>query len=303
MKTVTFLKNAEWKLGVSTARGILDIEKAVQSSSQSANSHYPVTIAQLISGGEEAKSEIMEIVELSLNSDQKDLFLDEKDLKLGASVLGPEKIICVGLNYKRHAEESNMPLPEKPILFNKFNNALCGHEEKIPLPNIAKEFDYEGELAIVIGKETKDVSKDDALNFVYGYTVANDFSARDLQFQSGQWMLGKTSDNFCPLGPYLISADEIKDPNNLNIKTYVNGEERQNSSTSDMIFHCDEIISFVSKHMTLNPGDIILTGTPEGVIMGYEEDKRQWLTAGDEIVIEIENLGELRNELVAESSH
>lgn len=164
------------------------------------------------------------------------------------------------------------------------------------MPESAEKFDYEAELVIIIGKEARNVSKEEALSYVFGYTIGNDFSARDLQMRTGQWLLGKTCDGFAPIGPYITTADEIN-PNNLKVQCKVNNEIRQSANTRDMIFDCATIISYVSKHMTLKPGDIIFTGTPSGVILGYPEDKQSWLKSGDEIKINIENLGTLVNVL------
>ena len=155
--------------------------------------------------------------------------------------------------------------------------------------------DYEGELALVIGKKASNVSQQDALSHVYGYCIANDLSARDLQFKSPQWLLGKSNDDCCPLGPYLVTADEIGDVQALQIRTHLNGEIRQDSNTSMMMFKCDEIISYLSQHFTLYPGDIVLTGTPAGVIFGKPENERVWLKAGDVVTVEIEKLGKLSN--------
>lgn len=210
----------------------------------------------------------------------------------------PEKIICVGLNYKKHAEESNMAIPEKPVLFNKFANSLAAHEEDIPAVYDSNENDYEAELAIIIGKEAKSVSKEEALNYVFGYANANDLSARDLQFRTNQWLLGKAIDKYLPLGPYLVTADEVGNPNNLTIQTIYNGKIVQDSNTSDMIFKCDEIISYISHYLTLKPGDIIITGTPEGVLFGLPENERKYMSKGDEMIIQIEKLGQLKNKLV-----
>ncbi|MBO1002328.1 fumarylacetoacetate hydrolase family protein [Pseudogracilibacillus auburnensis] len=212
----------------------------------------------------------------------------------------PSTIICVGLNYRKHAEETNAPIPESPILFNKFKNTINAHNGVVPLPKKSQEVDYEVELGIVIGKHCKDVSVDEALHYVAGYTAVNDFSARDLQMKTPQWMLGKISDGFCPAGPNLVTKSTITDPNNLTLKTTLNGKVRQDSNTSDMIFSCAEIVSYLSEHMTLSPGDLILTGTPEGVILGDPEGERVWLKDGDELVVEIEKIGQLKNTMVDE---
>lgn len=211
------------------------------------------------------------------------------------AVLNPGKLICIGLNYKKHAEETNMPLPELPVVFSKFSDSVAAHHDVIPYPAETKQLDYEAELAIVIGRTASQVSEEEALDYVFGYCCANDLSARDLQMRSGQWLLGKTGDGFAPLGPYIATSDEIPDPDALRISASVNGKTVQDSNTSDMIFSCREIIAYLSKHFTLRPGDVILTGTPEGVVLGQPECDRAWLKPGDEITISIEGLGELTN--------
>ena len=226
--------------------------------------------------------------------------LSEETLIYGPCVTDPDKIICVGLNYRKHAEETNAAIPQYPILFNKFNNTLTGHGHDIALPRVTKEVDYEAELVIVIGKQAKYISKEEALDHVYGYCCVNDLSARDLQMRTPQWLLGKSCDDFSPLGPYLVTVDEVGNPNDLKISTTVNGKVRQNSNTADMIFHCDEVVSYISQHMTLYPGDIILTGTPEGVVLGDPVDKRVYLKDGDVVTISIEKLGSLTNRMVSE---
>jgi 2-keto-4-pentenoate hydratase/2-oxohepta-3-ene-1,7-dioic acid hydratase in catechol pathway len=224
----------------------------------------------------------------------KSVLVGEAKAKFGPAVPNPEKIICVGLNYRQHAAETGSAIPPVPLLFNKFNNALTGHRSTVKLPSkVDKMFDYEVELVIVIGKTARDVSEADALKYVFGYANGNDLSARGLQRATSQFMLGKIPDGFAPLGPWVVSADQIKDPNNLAIQTYVNGKIRQDLNTSDMIYDCKTIISYCSKHMTLKPGDIIYTGTPQGVILGYPKDKQKWLKAGDRVKTVVENLGEL----------
>lgn len=222
--------------------------------------------------------------------------LDETSLHLAPVLTNPGKIICVGLNYRRHAAESGLPVPSTPVLFSKFNNSLAGHREPIPLPPVAQQYDYEVELAVVIGRRARNIGSKEALECVFGYCTANDLSARDLQTRTSQWLLGKTLDKFLPLGPHLVTADEVRDPQNLALRCWVNGELRQNSSTADMIFSVAEIISYISQHFTLEPGDVICTGTPEGVILGMPE--KVWLRAGDEVTVEVEGLGRLTNRMV-----
>ncbi len=219
----------------------------------------------------------------------------EQEVEFLPAVLNPGKLICIGLNYKRHAEETGMPLPDKPVVFGKFADSLTAHGKVIPYPQATKRLDYEAELAIVIGRTAVSVTEEEALDYVFGYCCANDLSARDLQGQSSQWLLGKTGEGFAPLGPYIATADEIPEPNALKIGTRVNGVTVQDSNTSDMIFSCRELISFLSRHMTLRPGDVILTGTPEGVILGKPKEERVWLKPGDEMTVFVEGLGELTN--------
>ena len=210
-------------------------------------------------------------------------------------VLQPQKIICVGLNYRSHVEETRDKIPESPVLFSKYSNSLAGSGDIITIPKETKQLDYEGELGIVIGKKGSNIIESDALDHVFGYFIGNDISARDLQFRTSQWLLGKTGDGFYPCGPFITTADEIRDPQKLSIRTELNGELRQDSDTSYMIFSCSYLISYISRFMTLYPGDIISTGTPEGVILGMPEDRRVWIRSGDRVSIEIEGLGMLEN--------
>jgi 2-keto-4-pentenoate hydratase/2-oxohepta-3-ene-1,7-dioic acid hydratase in catechol pathway len=222
--------------------------------------------------------------------------LDEGALTLGPCVPDPGKIVCVGLNYRRHAEEAGMQVPETPILFNKFSNSLAACGEDVPLPaDLAQRYDYEAELCVVIGRTSRRVSEADALDHVWGYCNCNDVSARDLQFRSTQWMLGKALDRFFPIGPHLVSADEAGDPQAMSIRCLVNGDVRQDSNTADMVFGVAELVSYISRYITLEPGDVIATGTPEGVAQGRPD--KAWLRPGDEVVVEVGGLGQLRNRM------
>ena len=220
----------------------------------------------------------------------------EAGLRLGPCVPRPGKIVCVGLNYRRHAEEAGMPVPETPILFNKFSNTPAASGEDVPLPDVAEQYDYEAELCVVMGRTARRVSRAEALDHVWGYCNGNDLSARDLQFRTTQWMLGKTLDKFFPIGPHLVSADEAGDPQAMGIRCLVNGDVRQDSSTADMVFGVAELVAYISRHLTLEPGDVIATGTPQGVAQGRPD--RAWLRPGDEVVVEIGGLGQLRNRMV-----
>jgi 2-keto-4-pentenoate hydratase/2-oxohepta-3-ene-1,7-dioic acid hydratase in catechol pathway len=295
MKLFTFWDGEKYALGVQTKLGSLHVELA-------GNGHGLVStdIMHIIEEGEPALALLKEWAD-GMNETNAAYWLDESKLEYGPCVTEPGKIICVGLNYRKHAEETNAAIPTSPILFNKFSNSLAGNSEAICIPSATHKLDYEAELAIVIGKRAKHVTKEKALHYVFGYCPANDLSARDLQLKTSQWLLGKSCDGFCPIGPYLTTADEVGDPNDLAISTIVNGEVRQSSNTSDMIFYCDEIISYISRHMTLEPGDIILTGTPEGVVLGYPPERQIYLKSGDIVTIEIEKLGALTNSFTVET--
>ena len=205
----------------------------------------------------------------------------------------PGKIVCVGLNYRAHAEEQGAKLPERPMLFAKWPTALSGPGDPILLPSITREVDYEGELAVLIGSRVKGVSAANALEAVRGYLCANDVTARDLQRADRQFTRSKSLDGFCPVGPAFVSAADVGDPQSLRLRTLVNGEVRQDSSTADMIFTVAELIAFVSEAITLEPGDLLLTGTPSGV--GVFRDPPVFLADGDVVTVEIEKIGSLTN--------
>ncbi len=278
-------------LGVKTDRGVLDVSAAASA----LNMPAPTDMDDLLQNG---KGGILKsVVDAAAAKGTPALFLREETIAYAPLVTRPEKIIMMGFNYRKHAEETGPPIPKDPPLFNKYNNALNHHDGVIKLPtHAAKEFDYEVELVIVFGKECANVSEADALNYVAGYATGNDFSARDLQTLTSQFMIGKTSDGFAPVGPYLVTSDLVKDPNNLRLETRVNGVQRQDWNTNDMIFNCKQLISFASRVMTIKPGDIFYTGTPQGVIFGEKKPRaeRAWLKPGDEVACSLEGLGELR---------
>lgn len=299
MKLLTFKKDGSIRLGVKTDKGVLDVAAAAEKLSVES---VPSSIHEVIDGGDLAVQALAALTDrAAAASEAAGCWLDEAELALGPCVPNPGKIICVGLNYRKHAEETNSPVPEYPILFNKFNNTVSAHGDEIAIPRTTQKVDYEAELVIVMGKTAKYVAKEEALDHVFGYCNVNDLSARDLQMRTPQWLLGKTCDGFSPLGPYLVTADEVGNPNELAIKTIVNGEVRQQSNTNDMIFYCDEIVSYISQHFTLSPGDIILTGTPEGVVLGYPPEKQVYLKPDDVVTIEIEKLGALTNRMAPEA--
>ena len=221
----------------------------------------------------------------------------EDAIVLEATALKPGKIVCVGLNYVDHAREVDLALPDHPLLFAKWPNSLIGTGEAIVIPPGVEHVDYEAELAAVIGARVKGVSVENALEAISGYTCLNDVSARVLQFADGQWTRGKSLDTFCPVGPRVVPRDEVGDPQSLRIQCRVNGESVQDASTADMIFGVAELVAFISELMTLEPGDLIATGTPPGVAMGRPDPR--YLQAGDTVEVEIERVGVLVNPVVA----
>lgn len=277
MKLLTFRTDAGFRLGISTAQGVID-----------PGPPYSDPAAFFREG-------LAALPKLAAALSAAEPLLDEAALELGPCVPAPGKILCVGLNYRLHAAESGLAEPTTPVLFSKFGNTVAASGEEVPLSPHAEQYDYEAELAAVIGRRAKDVPAEQALDYVLGYCNANDISARDLQMRTSQWLLGKTMDRFMPLGPYLVTADEIPDPQVLDVRCWLNGELRQDSNTVNMIFSVAEIISYISRYMTLEPGDVILTGTPSGVILGRED--KVWMKAGDEVTVEVQGLGRLTNRL------
>ena len=283
-------------LGVKTPDGVIDARKA----SALLHMTVPHTLEELLKEGNAGGLNKL-IASVKSSTKAKSAVIDESTITYGRLFAKPGKIVCIGLNYRAHAAEANFKVPTVPILFNKYNNALAAHNCTIKLPprDVAYKFDYETEMLIVIGKVARNVSEADALNYVAGYCTSHDFSARDLQLEtpSVQWMIGKTLDNFGPIGPYFVSADIVGNASNLKIETYVNGEVRQSSNTSNMIFNPQRLIAYITRMWTLEPGDIIWSGTPEGVILGMPKEKQVWLKGGDEIRSSIEKLGDLRFKL------
>jgi 2-keto-4-pentenoate hydratase/2-oxohepta-3-ene-1,7-dioic acid hydratase in catechol pathway len=297
--TLLAMRNAD---GSETLGARLDDESVldVRAARQQFGIAAPLTLEELLrEGNARGLNELIATARTSPRGHS--VVVKESAITFGRLLTNPGKIVCIGLNYRQHAAETHLQLPSVPILFNKYNNALAPHNCTIKLPprEVAYKFDYETELLIVIGKPARNVPEAEALDCVAGYCTAHDFSARDLQLEtpSVQWMIGKTLDNFGPIGPYFVSADRVGDPNNLKLETFVNGEQRQSSNTSYMIFNPQKLIAYISRMWTLEPGDIIWSGTPEGVILGMPKEKQVWLKAGDEIVSRIEKLGSLRFKL------
>ena len=285
MKLCQIVKDGSPALGICVEGGIIDVAAEAALRGVSA----PSTMLEAIEGGDAA----LEL--LAALAEGAEAFTDAP---LAPAVTGGDKILCIGLNYMRHAEEFKSKIPAAPVIFAKFPNALAADGEQVKLCPDYKEYDYEAELVVVMGRKCKDVPAEEALDYVFGYTCGDDFSTRDLQFTRGnQWILSKNFDGFAPLGPCVVTSDSI-DPSALQVCSRVNGELRQNGNTRDMIFPVEKLIEDISHHMTLMPGDIIYTGTPHGVMQGYPADQKNWLKPGDKVEIIIEGIGTLTNTLI-----
>lgn len=284
MKLKQFWHDGRVQLGIVAPEGIVDVAQEALRRGISA----PNTVIEAIRGGEAAMEVLRQL------ADNPQCFAEAP---AAPAVTGSDKILCIGLNYRQHALERGLPFPAAPVLFSKYPNALCADGDRIRLLPEYQEYDYEAELVAVMGKTARNVTAENALEYVFGYTCGNDFSTRDLQkARGGQWVLSKSLDGFAPIGPCVTTAEEI-DPENLHIRCTVNGEVRQDSTTADMIFSLAQIIEDLSRHMTLEPGDLIFTGSPQGVIQGYPADKKHWLKPGDRVDVTIENIGTLHNTL------
>ena len=298
LANLELVPGGERLLGVETDRGIVVVPAAAKELGLPA----PQDMDELLQQGRaQDVRTVLDALEQLDGPSCEAVLRDPATVRFAPLVTRPNKVVCVGFNYREHANETGTPIPTVPPLFNKYNNALNRHGGTITLPTrVAYQFDYETELVIVIGREAREVTEDQALAYVAGYATGNDFSARDLQTATTQFMIGKTSDGFAPIGPWLVTADRVSDPNNLRLQTHVNGEQRQDWTTRDMIFNCAQLISFASSIFPLCPGDVIFTGTPQGVIFGQKQprEQRAWLKAGDEVTSEIEGLGQLTATLV-----
>jgi 2-keto-4-pentenoate hydratase/2-oxohepta-3-ene-1,7-dioic acid hydratase in catechol pathway len=253
------------------------------------------SLLQVIGGGAEAMDQVSRWILHAPGGDR----WEPGQMKLLAPIHRPPKVICIGLNYRDHAAEGKMAVPEVPTVFSKFSTAVIGPGHPIVLPKNSTKPDYEAEFVVVIGKGGRHLPEDRWREHVFGYTMMNDVSARDFQMATSQWMMGKTFDTFAPLGPAIVTADEIEDPQNLAISLVLSGEVLQDSNTREMIFPVSRLIAFLSSVFTLEPGDVIATGTPAGV--GFARKPPRWLKPGDEVTVRVEGLGELTNPVVAEA--
>ncbi|UCE28930.1 MAG: fumarylacetoacetate hydrolase family protein [Candidatus Bathyarchaeota archaeon] len=264
------------------------------------NCQPPLTFDDLIALGNNGIRIVEQLLRISSQREKRNATVGVDDVTLLAPVLSPPKIVCLGLNYRDHAAEQGKDIPDEPILFMKPRTAIIGPDQPIVRPKGVKQLDYEAELAIVIGQKGKNVPISEARNFIFGYTILNDVSARDIQFKDKQWTRGKGFDSFAPMGPCITTADQLKDPGNLGVRTKVNGELRQDSSTKNMVFGVCEIVHRLSQVMTLEVGDVIATGTPAGVGI-FMKPRPKFLSPGDLVEVEIEEVGTLRNTVSKEN--
>lgn len=285
MRFVTFETRGQARPGVfSTGDTILDLSSLGFSS-----------LVSMIEAGEEGRAKVQKFVGEKPESAQHHL----TKVKLLAPIPKPRKLICVGLNYRDHAAETGAKIPDVPTIFNKFATAVIGPGEKVVLPKVSKAPDYEAEFAFVIGVGGRHIRANDWAKHVFGYTIVNDVTARDYQRATTQWLMGKTFDTFAPMGPTIVTADEIKDPHSLDIQMVINDEVLQDSNTRELIFRVPDLIEFLSSVFTLEPGDVVSTGTPAGV--GFVRKPPRHLRAGDQMSVRIEQIGELNNPVVAEA--
>jgi 2-keto-4-pentenoate hydratase/2-oxohepta-3-ene-1,7-dioic acid hydratase in catechol pathway len=290
MYIVSYRTEGLWRAGVVHNSVVLDVAALNPVPNEGA-----ATVRAFLQSGAAAVDEVCRRARHAFQGRSAQSIPLEK-VEIGPPVPDPDKIICLGLNYHKHAMELGMEIPRVPTFFAKFRNALCGPTSPIVLPRVSTQIDYEGELTVVIGRRCKDVSESEALHCVAGYTIMNDVSARDLQMQTSQWTAGKALDTFAPMGPGIVPSSDIPDPQTLQITTRLNGVTVQKANTHDMIFPVARSIVFLSSLMTLEPGDLIATGTPSGV--GFRREPPLFLRAGDIIEVEIEGIGTIRNPVI-----
>lgn len=308
MKLVTFSSNGYTRIGAVTAnKEVVDLNYAYQALLESqgklrgefiAEAFVPANMEGFLQGGNESLSIAKEVTEFALNNREAfkhKLVHGFDEVKIEAPVQNPGKIICVGHNYREHIAEMGRELPKFPVVFAKFANTVIGPEDDIPFFPISEQLDYEAEFAFVIGKRARNVSQENAINYVAGYTIANDVTYRDIQRRTLEWLQGKTVEGSAPMGPWLVTSDEVTDPSGLGVRLTVNGEERQKTNTENFVFDVKYLVEFLSNLMTLEPGDIVLTGTPGGV--GVAREPQAFLKDGDVVRIEIDKIGVLENKV------
>jgi acylpyruvate hydrolase len=312
MRLVAYSLNGQVALGALLPEKVVDLHCAYRAALNRcgdldelavADLRVPRDLLDLLRGGDASMAAARKALNYALESHKpgtRDAFFHSiRDIEFLPPIRRPGKVICVGLNYQSHLSEIGEPAPGYPILFNKAITSLIGHRQSIVLPRISEQVDYEGELAAVIGRKGKYIAEQDALSYVAGYTCANDVSAHDIEFRTSQWTSGKILDTFCPIGPAMVTRDEVQHPGTLRLKTIVNGQTAQDACTSDMIFSVPRLVSYISSLATLEPGDIILTGTPAGI--GCNQKPQVFLRPGDHVSVDIEGVGTLSNPVVAEA--
>lgn len=288
MKLVTFMQNDKQYIGAVIDKKIINLNNLLDNNT--------ITMDDLVKSDKNILTEIKQKVQnMSKDIDGKNI-VDQSDVVIHAPLSNPGKVVCVGLNYMDHCREQNVEAPEKPLIFSKWPSCIIGPDENIILPEESNQVDFEAELGVIFNERVHNISEENVLNSIFGYIITNDISARDVQFKDEQWTRGKSYDTFLPCGPYLVTADEIPDPNNLFIQCKVNDKLLQDSNTKEMIFNIKEIVSYLSRGFTFMPGDLLLTGTPHGV--GVFREPQVFLEDGDEVLIEIEGLGVLRNRCI-----
>ncbi|WHY78570.1 fumarylacetoacetate hydrolase family protein [Neobacillus sp. WH10] len=303
MKLVTFTHNGESRIAAIENRKLIDLHAAFKTkltsegklrAAQIAEAFVPKDMNGFLQGGTESLKLAKEAIAYALkNESSVQLIFEEDEVKMEAPVPSPGKIVCVGHNYREHILEMKRELPPYPLVFAKFANTVIGPQDDIPFYPISEQLDYEAEFAFVIGKRARNVTQEDALDYVAGYTIVNDVTYRDIQRRTLQWLQGKTVDGSAPMGPWLMTADELTDPSGLDIVLTVNGEKRQHSNTANLVFSVQYLVEFLSELMTLEPGDVILTGTPGGV--GVAQNPQKFLKDGDLVRIEVDQVGVLEN--------
>ncbi|WP_078544702.1 fumarylacetoacetate hydrolase family protein [Litchfieldia alkalitelluris] len=282
MKLVTYEVNGIKEVGVIKDQSVVSLNKLLK------NENF--TMMNLVEKG------LGFIKEIETQVEEATPDYDLESVSLKAPLERPKKVVCVGNNYMDHCREQNVEPPKNPLIFSKWSSCVVGYNDEIILPEESQQVDYEAELGVIIGYEGKHIPNSQALNYIFGYVAVNDISARDVQFSDGQWVRGKSYDTFIPMGPYILTADEVENPQNLAIKTIVNGKVLQDSNSKEMIFDTAYIISYLSKGITFEPGDLIATGTPHGV--GVFRNPQVFLEDGDEVIVEVEGLGALKNPCV-----
>src|SRR2546427_9107277 len=283
--------DAAWRAGIAQEEAVVDTSASRLGRADAAGGQGGLSVRALLQQGQQALEEVFAWAQQQFEAKSNLISLDT--LELGPPVPDPDKILCLGVNYREHAAEAQQEVPAVPMFFAKFRNSLIGPTSPILLPRVSRQIDYEGELAVIIGTRCKDVTEQEALQYVARYSIMNDVTARDIQLQTSQWTAGKALDTFAPMGPGMVLASDMPDPQTLMLTTGVNGQVVQHDSTANMIFSVATSIAFLSSLMTLEPGDIIATGTPSGV--GFKRTPPLFLREGDVVEVEIERIGSIRN--------